>query len=78
MKYDIIDYGVTMDLQKMSVIEPAKSCSHWLKITLWKDLGHLVQKYRTAIWKTFFQKCCQTSLDVISDMGVTDHRHFDR
>ena len=27
-KYDIIDYGVTMDFQKKSFIEPAKSCPH--------------------------------------------------
>ena len=45
---DIIEYGVMMDLQKKSFIEPAESCPHLLKITLWK-LGHLVQKYRIAI-----------------------------
>ena len=28
IKYDIIDYGVTMDLQKMSFIETAESCPH--------------------------------------------------
>ena len=37
-----------MDIQKKSFIEPAESCPHWLKTTLWK-LGHLVQKYRIAI-----------------------------
>ena len=36
IKYDIVDYGVTMNLQKESFIEPAESCSHFLKITLWK------------------------------------------
>ena len=46
---DIIDYDVTMDLQKKSFIGPAESCSHWLKITLWKKLGRLVQNYRIAI-----------------------------
>ena len=38
-----------MDLQKKSFIEPAESCLHWLKIILWKELGHLVQKYEVAI-----------------------------
>ena len=28
VKYDIIGYGVTMDLQKKSFIVPAKSCPH--------------------------------------------------
>ena len=45
----MIDYGVAMDLQKMPFIEPAKSCTHRLKITLWKKLGRLVHKYRIAI-----------------------------
>ena len=49
IKYDIIDYGVTMDLQKMSFIETAESCPHWLKITLLKKLDCLVQKYRITI-----------------------------
>ena len=26
--YDIIDYSLTMDLQRKSFIEPAKSCPH--------------------------------------------------
>ena len=47
--YDIINYGVTMDFQKKYFIEPAESCSHWLKITLWKKLGRQVRKYRIAI-----------------------------
>ena len=51
MKYGIIGYGVTMDLQKKSFIEPGKSCPHWLKITLWKEFSCLVQKYRIAILK---------------------------
>ena len=38
VKYDIIDYGVMMDLQKKSFIETGESCPHWLKITLWKEL----------------------------------------
>ena len=33
-----------MDLQKQSFIEPSESCPNWLKITSWKELGHLVQK----------------------------------
>ena len=47
VRYDIVEYGVTMDLQKKSFIELAKSCPHWLKITLWK-LVQLVQKCRIA------------------------------
>ena len=54
IKYDIIYYGVTMDIRKKSFIKSAKSCPHWLKIKLWKDLGRLVQKYRISMWKTFF------------------------
>ena len=27
IKHDIIDYGITVDLQKKSFIKPAKSCS---------------------------------------------------
>ena len=38
-----------MDLQKKSFIEPVESCPHRLKITLWKKLDRLVQKYRIAI-----------------------------
>ena len=38
-----------MDLQKKSFIKPGESCPHWLKITLWMELGPLVQKYRIAI-----------------------------
>ena len=34
LKYNIIDYGVILDLQKKSFTEPADSCPHWLKITL--------------------------------------------
>ena len=49
IKFGIIDYGVTMDLQKKFFIEPAESCPHWLKIILWKKLGRLAQKYRIAI-----------------------------
>ena len=49
IKYDIIDNGVTMNLQKKSFIEPAESCPHRLKIALWKKLGRLFQKYRIAI-----------------------------
>ena len=42
-------YGVTMDPQKKSFIEPGESCPHWLKITSWNELGRLVHKYRIAI-----------------------------
>ena len=49
IKNDIIDYGVTMDFQKKSFIEPVESCPHQLKITLRNQLGRLVQKYRIAI-----------------------------
>ena len=75
-----MDYGVTMDLQKKSFIEPAKSCPDWLKIKLWKELGLLVQKYRIAIKRHFYYYCIlsNTSSNFISDMGVTDHRHYDQ
>ena len=46
-----------MDLQKNSFIEPAEICAYWLK-----RLGHLVQKYRITIQKTFFQICFQARL----------------
>ena len=50
IKYDIVDYGVRMDLQKKSfILEHAENCPHWLKITLWKELGRQVQNYRIAI-----------------------------
>ena len=45
----LLDYGVTMDLHKESFIETGESCLHRLKITLWKELGHLVHKYRITI-----------------------------
>ena len=48
-KYNVIGYDVRMDLQKKSFIEPAESCPDLLKMALWKKLGRLVQKYRTAI-----------------------------
>ena len=49
IKYDKKDYDVTMDLQKKPFIGSAESCPHWLKITLWKELGSLVERYRIAI-----------------------------
>ena len=36
-------------------IEPGESCPHWLKITLWKELGRLVQKSRIAFFSFFFK-----------------------
>ena len=38
-----------VDLEKKSLTEPAESYPHWLKITLWMELGHLVWKNRIAI-----------------------------
>ena len=38
-----------MDLQKEPFIKPAERFPYKLKITLWKDLGRLVQKHRIAI-----------------------------
>ena len=49
IRYDKKDYDVTMDLQKKSFIESAESCPHWLKITLWKELGSLIERYKIAI-----------------------------
>ena len=46
---DMIDYGVTMGAQKKSFVKPGESCPHWLKITLGKKLGCLLQKYSIAI-----------------------------
>ena len=44
-----------------------------------EDLGRLVQKYKTAIQKNIFLNILSnTSLDFISDMGVTDRKHYDR
>ena len=34
---------------KKSFIKPVESCPDWLKITLWKELSRLGQKYRIAI-----------------------------
>ena len=49
IKYDIIDYGVRTDPQKKSFIKTGESCLYWLKFTLLKELGGLVQKYRITI-----------------------------
>ena len=38
-----------MDRQKKYFIEHGEMCTHWLKITLWKELGQVVQKYRISI-----------------------------
>ena len=35
-----------VNLQKKSLIEPAESFPHWLKINLWKELCRLAQKYK--------------------------------
>ena len=77
--YDMIDYGVTVDLQKKSLIEPTKSCPHWLKIT------RNMQGVRSP--SPGIQDCCfknifpsmlsNTSLDFILDMEVTDQIHYD-
>ena len=48
-KYNVIGYDVRMDPHKKSFIETAEICPHLLKMALWKKLGRLVQKYRTAI-----------------------------
>ena len=54
VKYDITDYGETLNLQKKSFIEPGNKVSpHLLNIALWK-LGGLVQECRITIQKTFF------------------------
>ena len=68
-----------IDLQKKSFIEPAESCPHWLRVTLWRELGRLVQKDMIANLKNIFlDMLSNTYLDFISDMEVTDHRHYDR
>ena len=46
IKYDIIDYGVMLDLQKKPFIETSETCPHWLKVALWKELILLLKKYR--------------------------------
>ena len=46
-KYVMVDYDVTMELEKVDY-GPSKSCLH-LKITLRKELGPLVEKYRIAV-----------------------------
>ena len=61
-KYDIIDYGVMV---KNSFIKRGKSCLHWSKIPLGKELGCLVQKYRVSIWKIFFLICYQTHFQIL-------------
>ena len=43
----MVDYEVTMELEKVDY-RPSKSCPH-LKITLRKELGCLVEKYRIAV-----------------------------
>ena len=50
IKYDMVDYSVTVDLrEKCIILKPTKSCPHWLKTTLWKELGRLAQENRIAI-----------------------------
>ena len=56
----------------MSSVKPGESCPHLLKIALWKELGRLVQKYRIA------KKFLISYSDFISNMRVTDQRHYDR
>ena len=57
-----------MDLQKKSFIEPAESCPHWLKTTLWKKLGRLVQNVGLLFKKHFPNMLSNMSLDFISDV----------
>ena len=38
--------------------------------------GVIVQKYRIAVLKEIPNMFSNTFLDFISDMGVTDHRHY--
>ena len=71
----MIDYGVTMDLQKKAFIEAGEFCPNWLKITLRKRLGCLVWKYKVAI-KKIPNMLSNTFLDLISEIGVTDSRHY--
>ena len=63
-----------MHLQKKSFIEPVECCPHWLKITLWKKLGHLLQKKDLKM--IFPNMLSSASLNFISDMGITDHKHY--
>ena len=65
-----------MDLQKKSFIKPAESCPHRLKTTLWKELEKFFKK-TCYLKKLFPNMLANTSLDFISDMGVTDRRHYD-
>ena len=54
-----------MGLQKKSFIETGESFLHRLTITLWKELGRLVQKYSITIQKTFFTICCETLFRIL-------------
>ena len=73
-KCDIVDYGVTMNLQKESLIEPGKRFPRWLKIV--RSPGSEIKNYPLKnIFPNIFPN---TLLDVISYMGVTNHRHYDR
>ena len=40
--------------------------------------GRLVQKYRLLFKKHFSYVLSNTFMDFVSDMGVTDHRHYNR
>ena len=75
MKYDIMDYGVTRDnyrtcrklslLTENQIVEGVRSPS-----------PEIYDCYSKII---FLILCvANTSLDLISDMGITDHRHYDR
>ena len=49
----MMDYGVTMDLQKKPLIEPVESCPHWLKITLCMELWYEQEKHvRKFVYKS--------------------------
>ena len=72
----MIDYGVTFRLSSLSN-QPKVNVIDF-KITLWKELGHLVQRHRIAIKNTFFLRscfmliCCQTLLQIIFQVGEYD------
>ena len=56
--HDIIDYGLTVALQrKCFILKSAKGCPHWLKTKLWKALGHLPRDIVLLFKKTFFIIC---------------------
>ena len=77
-KYDTIDYGVTVDLQKNALNWTCRKLSSFIENYIMEGVRSPSPETQDCYLKNIFPSMLSNiSLDLISVMGVTDHRHYD-